>query len=36
MSLGRFGITAAVLTALLGLASQAAAQDASTLKKDMV
>jgi Protease inhibitor Inh len=36
MSLGRFGITATALTALLALASQAAAQDASTLKKDMV
>ena len=32
----RFGITVAALTALLGLASPVAAQDASTLKKDMV
>ena len=36
MSLGRSGITVAALTALLALASQAAAQDTSTLKKDMV
>ena len=36
MSSGRFGIMAAALTALLALTSQAAAQDASTLKKDMV
>jgi hypothetical protein len=36
MSLGRFGISAAALTALLALGSQAAAQDASTLKKDMI
>jgi hypothetical protein len=36
MSLERSGITAAALTALLALAPQAAAQDASTLKKDMV
>ena len=36
MSSGRFGITAAALTALLALGSQAAAQDASTLKKDMI
>jgi len=36
MSSGRFGITAAALTALLALAPQVAAQDASTLKKDMI
>ena len=36
MSSGRSGITAAALTALLALAPPAAAQDASTLKKDMV
>jgi hypothetical protein len=36
MSLARSGIAAAALTALLGLASQVAAQDASTLKKDMI
>ena len=36
MALGRSGITAAALTALLALAPPAAAQDASTLKKDMV
>ena len=36
MSLWRSGSLAAALTALLALASQAAAQDASTLKKDMI
>ena len=36
MSLGRFGISAAALTALLALGSPVAAQDASTLKKDMI
>ena len=36
MSLGRSGIAAAALTALLALAPQVAAQDASTLKKDMI
>src|SRR5262245_35578960 len=36
MSSGRSGITAAALTALLALAPQVAAQDASTLKKDMI
>ena len=33
---GRSGIIVAALTALLAFASQAAAQDASTLKKDMI
>jgi hypothetical protein len=33
---GRSGITVAALTALLALAPPAAAQDASTLKKDMI
>src|SRR6187399_982588 len=36
MSLGRLGIMAAALTALLSLAPPVAAQDASTLKKDMI
>jgi hypothetical protein len=36
MSSGRSGIAVAALTALLALASQVAAQDASTLKKDMI
>ena len=36
MSSGRSGITVAALTALLALAPQVAAQDASTLKKDMI
>src|SRR6476646_7726943 len=36
MSSGRSGITVAALTALLALASPVAAQDASTLKRDMV
>ena len=36
MSLARSGIVAAALTALLGLAPQVAAQDASSLKKDMI
>ncbi|MEH2623115.1 hypothetical protein V1292_001170 [Bradyrhizobium sp. AZCC 1719] len=36
MLLGRSGITAAALTALLALAPQVAAQDASALKKEMV
>jgi hypothetical protein len=36
MSFGRSGITVAALTALLALSPQVAAQDASTLKKDMI
>ena len=36
MSSGRSGIMVAALTALLAFASQAAAQDSSTLKKDMI
>ena len=36
MSSGRSGITVAALTALLALATPVAAQDASTLKKDMI
>ena len=36
MSTGRSGITVAALMALLALAPPAAAQDASTLKKDMI
>jgi len=36
MSSGRSGITVAALTALLALAPPVAAQDASTLKKDII